>query len=343
MTMRLWIFLSVAGAFVIGCGDGGEQADTSAGVREYRPWIGERWVGNAVSYGPHRDGQYPGGPSPSREQIREDLGIILRHWNLLRTYGAIGPAEQMLEVIRDDRLDMRVMLGVWIAVEERRGENGEVVESFPEVREANRREVEAGIRLANEYADIVVAVCVGNETQVAWSAHRSPLDILIEYVRTVRAGTKLPVTVADDYNFWNKPESHTLAPELDFIVLHAHPMWNGVSADDAFEWTRDTYRTIVAEHPDRLVVYGETGWATMKHTEGEQARLIKGRPGEAEQAAYFDAVTSWAERERVTVFFFEAFDENWKGGEHPDEVEKHWGLYRADRTPKLAVRDRSFE
>jgi exo-beta-1,3-glucanase (GH17 family) len=114
-------------------------------------------------------------------------------------------------------------------------------------------------------------------------------------------------------------------------------MWNGVLADDALEWTRDTYRAIQAQHPNHLVVYGETGWATMKHDEGEQARLIKGRPGEEEQAAFYDAVTSWAKNERVTVFFFEAFDENWKGGEHADEVEKHWGLYRADRTPKLAV------
>ena len=341
--MRLSIFLYVAVAIAIGCGGEGGQTDTSAAFREFRPYIGERWVGNAVSYGPHRVGQRPGGPSPSTEQIREDLGIMLRHWNLVRTYGATGPVEQLLEIIREDRLDIRVMLGLWIAVEERRGEDGVVIESFPEVREANRREVEAGIRLAKEYADIVVAVCVGNETQVVWSAHRSPLEILIGYVRTVRAGTELPVTVADDYNFWNKPESHTLAPELDFIVMHAHPMWNGVLADDALEWTRDTYRAIQAEHPDRLVVYGETGWATRKHTEGEQARLIEGRPGEAEQAAFFDAVTSWAERERVTVFWFEAFDENWKGGEHPDEVEKHWGLYRADRTPKLAVRERSFE
>jgi exo-beta-1,3-glucanase (GH17 family) len=263
---------------------------------------------------------------------------MLRHWNLLRTYSAVGPTERMLDIIREDRLDMKVMLGVWIAVEERRGENGEVIESFPEAREANRREVAAGIRLANHYSDIVVAVCVGNETQVDWSAHRSPLDILIKHVRTVRAATTVPVTAADDYNFWNKPESHTLARELDFIVMHAHPMWNGVLAESAQEWTRETYRAIVAEHPDRLVVYGETGWATMKHNEGEQARLIRGLPGEAQQAAFFEAITSWAERESVTVFFFEAFDENWKGGEHPDEVEKHWGLYRADRTPKLAVR-----
>ena len=34
---------------------------------------------------------------------------------------------------------------------------------------------------------------------------------------------------------------------------------------------------------------------------------------------------------------FEAFDENWKGGPSPEETEKHWGLFRADRTPKLVV------
>jgi exo-beta-1,3-glucanase (GH17 family) len=333
-----WILTCAVVVFVCGCGSGRGQGEATR-VREFRPYVGERWVGNAVSYGPHRDLQYPGGPSPTADQIREDLEIMLRHWSLLRTYNTIGPAERMLEIIREDRLEMKVMLGVWIAVEERRGENAKVIESFPEVREANRREVETGIRLANEYPDIVVAVCVGNETQVSWSAHRSPLDILIGYVRTIRAGTSVPVTVADDYNFWNKPESHTLTPELDFIVMHAHPMWNGILAEDAFEWTRDMYRAIQAEHPSRQVVYGETGWATAVHTEGEQARLIKGRPGEAEQAAFFDAVTSWAERERITVFFFEAFDENWKGGKHPNEVEKHWGLYRADRTPKLAVRE----
>lgn len=338
MTIACSIPLWVAVALVSGNASDRKPAEAFVAVREFRPYIGERWIGSAVSYGPHRDGQHPGGPSPSVEQIREDLGIMLRHWHLLRTYGAGEPTQRMLEIIRADHLDMKVMLGVWIAVEERRGETGDVIESFPQAREANRREVEAGIRLANEYPDIVVAVCVGNETQVEWSAHRSPLDILMRHVRVVRGATRVPVTVADDYNFWNKAESHPLAEELDFIVMHAHPMWNGILAADAFDWTRDTYRAIVAEHPNRLVVLGETGWATMTHTEGEQARLIKGRPGEAEQAALFDALTSWAERERIAVFFFEAFDENWKGGEHSDEVEKHWGLYRSGRTPKQAVR-----
>jgi exo-beta-1,3-glucanase (GH17 family) len=85
-------------------------------------------------------------------------------------------------------------------------------------------------------------------------------------------------------------------------------------------------------------VIGETGWATSVADIGEQAELIKGQPGEAEQRQFHDAVRAWAEAERLTVLWFEAFDENWKGGAHPAEVEKHWGLYEEDRSPKAAMR-----
>ncbi len=50
---------------------------------------------------------------------------------------------------------------------------------------------------------------------------------------------------------------------------------------------------------------------------------------------WVDGARGW--RERITSTWFEAFDERWKGGPHPDEVEKHWGLFRSDRTPKQAV------
>ena len=39
----------------------------------------------------------------------------------------------------------------------------------------------------------------------------------------------------------------------------------------------------------------------------------------------------------MVTFFFEVFDENSKGRDHPAEVEKHWGLVRADRSAKLAL------
>jgi exo-beta-1,3-glucanase (GH17 family) len=295
------------------------------------------WIGNAVCYGPHREGQRPGQASPSADELREDLALLLPHWNLMRIYSASEFTETLLSVIREGDLDMKVVLGAWIAPEERRDDEGRVAERFPDAAAANRREVDAAIRLAGEYPDIIVAVTVGNETQIFWSGHRSPLDILIRHVRRVRAAVSVPVTVADDFNYWNKPDSRALAAEVDFVMMHAHPMWNGLQLEDALAWLKEQVSLVRATHPERVVVLGETGWATSVHTEGEQARLIKGVPGESEQKHFYDAVRRWARDEKFPVFFFEAFDENWKGGSHPDEVEKHWGLFRADRTPKAAV------
>ena len=309
-------------AAITGCG-GGSDADFA--VRPFQLDINGRWIGNAICYGPHRDGQRPGVSAPSATEIREDLKLMLPHWNLLRIYGSSGFAETLLSVIRNDALDMKVMLGVWIVPEATEGP------------EANRREIDAAIRLATDYPEIVIAVSVGNETQIFWSAHKSPLDALIGHVRRVRAGIAAPVTVADDFNFWNKPESRALAAEIDFITMHAHPMWNGLQLNKAATWLREQVAIIQAVHPESTIVLGETGWATSVHDQGEQAELIKGRPGEIEQKRFHDEICAWATIERLPVFFFEAFDENWKGGAHHAEVEKHWGLFRADRSGKAAV------
>ena len=307
------------------------------GMRAFEPFMDGRWIGNAAAYGPHRDGQAPGGPGPSRAELLEDLRIIARHWNLIRVYGTLGPTPDMLALIREERLPIRVMLGVWLAPEDRRDSSGAALETLPGAIRANRDQVEAGIRLAREYEDVVVAVCAGNETQVFWSAHRFPSQQLIRDVRALRTAVQQPVTTADDYNFWNRPESRAVAAEIDFITMHAHPLWNGKRLAEALDWTAATVASIRDFHPGRTVVLGETGWATRVHDEGEQARLIRGEAGEAGQREFHAALMAWAGSTRTTTFFFEVFDENWKGGPHPNEVEKHWGLYRADRTPKAAL------
>ncbi len=306
-------------------------------VRPFRPFIGERWIGDAVAYGPHRDGQRPGGPSPNRAELREDLQLMAKHWSLVRVYGSVGPPDTLLAIIREEGLGMKVVLGAWIAPEDRRDAAGKVLERFPEARAANRREVDSAIRLAATYPEIVIAVNVGSETQVSWSSHAVPFALLVGYVREVRARTSVPVTVADDFKFWNTSASRTIARELDFILTHHHPLWNGRPLEDALAWTRRTFAQVRAAHPGRLVVIGETGWATRKLDEGEQGRLIMGRTDEEQQAMFCDAVRAWSRGDSVTTFLFEAFDENWKGGPDPGDVEKHWGLFRADRTPKPAL------
>jgi exo-beta-1,3-glucanase (GH17 family) len=315
----------------------GADRDPALAVRPFQPISDSRWIGNGICYGPHRDGQRPGGRTPTAAEIRADLDLMQPHWNLLRTYGAQDFARTLCEEIRAGALDMKVMLGVWIAAEEKRDEHGAVLSRDPEAAAANRREADAAIALAGEYPDIVAAVCVGNETQVSWSPFPSPVDILIGHLRRVRAAVAVPVTTADDYQYWNKPESRVLAREVDFITVHIHPLWNGRQLDDALPWLREQLAAVQAVHPDREVVIGETGWATAVAGEGEQSRLIKGATGEPQQAAFYEAVRAWAAAERVTTFIFEAFDENWKGGDDPEEVEKHWGMFRADRTAKTAL------
>ncbi|MBK8230830.1 MAG: hypothetical protein IT349_17545 [Candidatus Eisenbacteria bacterium] len=304
--------------------------------RPFLPELSSPWTAPAICYGPHRDGQHPGGASPSEAELREDLTILARHWKLVRLYGAVGPCEALLRLIAEEQVPLQVLLGAWIAPESSAGDAGHVVPD-PEAIAANRREIETAIRLANAYPEIVVGVSVGNETQVFWSAHRSPEEQLVSYLREVRAHTAVPITTADDWNFWRLPESAAIANEIDFLLVHAHPLWNGIQLDAALDWTSARLAEIRATHPGRRIVLGEIGWATGRHTEGEQARLIKGATGEAEQAEFIHALSAWIPREQVVTFVFEAFDENWKGGPHPDEVEKHWGLYHTNRQPKPAL------
>ena len=66
----------------------------------------------------------------------------------------------------------------------------------------NAKEVQRGIDLANEFADIVVAVNVGNEALVEWNDHMVPLEQVIAYVRQVKEAIDQPVTVAENYVWW---------------------------------------------------------------------------------------------------------------------------------------------
>lgn len=311
----------------LACAAGPRAASpTPEATRRPLALYGDAWPGLGVAYGPHRDGQRPGGPSPTRDQIREDLALIQTRFGLVRLYASDGPAEAILSVIHDEDRPLKVLLGAWIAPEDAEG-----------ARAANAAQVEAAVRLANAYPGIVAGVVVGNETQVEWSAHRLPAKVLLGWLRRARAATALPVGTADDFGFWRKPESDAVAAACDFLVVHAYALWNGRTLKDALAFTRDRLAEVGRRHPGLPLVLGEAGWATGRADTGEQARLIHGATTEAAQARFFAEWSAWVRRERIVATWFEAFDEGWKGGDDPAEVEKHWGLWRADRSPKAAV------
>ncbi len=301
-------------------------------IRKFDPNLDGRWIGNAVSYGPYREGQAPGINGPSEAEILEDLKLIKKHWNLIRVYGSDNDSENVLKVISENDLPIKVMLGVWLENETKN----------PERKTENIEQVLKAIELGNRHKEIISAISVGNESQVFWSAHRMEMKNLIKYLRFVRNNTDVPVTTADDYNFWNKPESKKVADEVDFIVTHIYPLWNGKTLSNSIKWMDDVFRNqIKKSYPDKTIVLGEIGWATTynpeKKGDGEQGSLIKAEVSIAAQEKFLIMLNDWVETNKVTTFLFEAFDEPWKGGGDstgPNEIEKHWGVFYENREPK---------
>ncbi|MCK6475545.1 MAG: hypothetical protein L6Q35_01800 [Phycisphaerales bacterium] len=299
----------------------------------------QAWGGTGVCYGEFRDGQYPGGPQPTEEQIREDLHIIARHWSVLRMYSSREATRLACKVIRADKLPLKVLVGAWIDQESKPGPDGKPIDPNPQLAKVNQDQVARAIAIANDYPDVVLAINIANEALVFWSGHLVPRSVVINYLRQARAATKVPVTTCDTELFWSTPESLEVAAECDFIALHAYAMWNGQSIRGSLDWTREQIAKVQARHPGMTVVMTELGWATQKGTQGDQARLIKAEPNEQDQEVFFRSLRDWAVEARQPYFWFAAFDENWKGGPEPSEVEKHWGVYRTDRTPKLVFRN----
>ncbi len=328
--IKLFTLVLISAVMITGCAVTEENAlssSTSIEKREFNPQLNGKWIGNGISYSPYRDGEDPDMERLiAKENVLEDLRIIAQRWNLIRLYGADPQHQVVLEVIRDNQLPIRVMQGAWI--------------SGHQTDQENQQQVDTLIRMANEFPRIIVAVNVGNEIFVDWSWHKvKDMDQVIEYIRQVRSSISQPVTVNDDYNFWNKPHAQKVAAELDFIGLHAYAFWNNKTLDVAMDWTVDIYNDIQSRHPGHLITYTETGWPTNRiYNDGSYEGGLIGKAGEDQQQVFFEQYNDWVDANRIISLYFAAFDEKWKGGfdgDKPmDKAEKHWGVYFSDRSPK---------
>ncbi len=300
-------------------------------IRSFDPNMEEKWMGKAVSYGCYRKGQAPWGEGPTKKEILEDLTIIAKYWNLIRVYNADDDMERILEVIKQNNIPLKMVLGVWLVNETDK----------PSHKKQNISNTIKSLELVQKFPNIITAVSVGNETQVYWSGHKMDRDDLIRYIRAVRNNTTVPVTTADDYNFWNKPASKTVTAEIDLIFVHIHPLWNGKTLSNTFSWLDQNYEDIKQLHPEKQIVIGEIGWATKynpdKTGDGEQGSLIKGDVSVEAQEKFLIELDEWIKENKVTTFIFEVFDEPWKGGGEnsgANEIEKNWGVFYENRTPK---------
>ena len=333
------------------CGGGGEVITSPA----KRSLSAEVLTRNAVNYAPYRTSQVESdraNENITEAMIKQDLDLLVAgNFRLIRLFDSSDKvAKQTLKVIRDNSLDVKVMLGVWIAS----GNDS-----------ANQAEITRGVALAKQYQDIVVAVSVGNETMVSWSFNPLTTTQMASYIKTVRDQVTQPVTTDDNWAFFAQSSTNEKNPRpvidiIDFVALHTYPLaetihppatWDwqqfGVAAgparavammDAAIAAAKQQYQA-VRTNLNRLgfasmpVVIGETGWKAVA-SNGEN-----NRDHPANQKMYFDRLKAWTQEVRTgangpqAIFYFAAFDEQWKLSDDK------WGLFNKDRQARFVVQD----
>jgi exo-beta-1,3-glucanase (GH17 family) len=295
--------------------------------------------GNAICYSGYREGQNPREAIyPSYADIKEDLLILAQNWQYLRLYDCGPHAEIVLQVIEKEALNFKIMQGVDMAAE-MSNPNCPWGADFSEQtlsdnRRANCEQIDKLIVLAKKYPHIITSVSVGNEASVDWTDHMVPVSALVDYVRLIRSNIDQPITFCENYVPWTY-KLEPLVAELDFISIHTYPAWEYRTMADALEYTKQNYYSVADHYPNTPVVITEAGWTTASNGRG----IETWNASEELQAAYYKELLAWTNEEKILTFVFEAFDEPWKGSPHPQEPEKHWGLFNVDRTPKLVMKE----
>ncbi len=299
--------------------------------------------GQAICYSGFRDGQQPGKAFPSYEEIKEDLTLLDGHWKYLRLYDCDRHAKTVLEVIKNESFEFQVMLGAYIEAEKNNFNcpwDGGVYPK-PQLEKnilSNQKKIEKLIALGNQFPEIICALSVGNEACVDWTDHYVPEDKVLNYVKQVQANTSQPVTFCENYAPW-LTKLEELGNSVDFISIHTYPVWEYKNIYEALEFTKENYYSVAKKYPNKPVVITEAGWTTQSNGNGIDPSNVN----EMFQKMYFEKLNEWTTQENILTFYFEAFDESWKGSPDPLEPEKHWGLFKIDRTSKLALQNKNLQ
>ncbi len=276
----------------------------------------------------------------------------------------------------DETFEMYVMLGAWIDCKNAWTDNepDHTVESAQ-----NESEIHRAVALANQYPDIVKVIAVGNEAMIRWatSYYVQPNVILkwVTYLQNLKKEGELSkdlwITSSDDYASWGGGEEsyhvkdlEDLIKAVDYVSMHTYPYHNthynpefwGIDDDEenlsseekieaamrrALKFAQKQYKA-VSNYVESLGVkkpihIGETGWATISN--GHYGPNGSKATDEFKEALYHKYMREWTNKEGISCFYFEAFDEPWKDAHNTKGSENHFGLITVDGKAKYALWD----
>ena len=264
-----------------------------------------------VSYAPFRGGQDPlvDGTRVEAWQIDEDLALLSKYTNCVRTYSIDDGLDNVLESAR--RHGLKVLHGVWISNNPTK----------------TRRQIATSIALAKAYPDVIAAMVVGNEVLLRGEISATNL---IAIIREVKAQVSMPVTYADVWEYWLRYPDVQNA--VDFVTIHILPYWEDfpIPASRAAAHVEAIRNKVAAAIPNKEIVIGEFGWPSAGRMR-ESAR-----PSPSNQARAIIETLALAERENFRVNVIEAFDQRWKRALE-GAVGGYWGIFdRATGAPKFS-------
>ncbi len=299
---------------------------------------------------------------------------VLRTYNVHHT--EVSDLLKAISLLKKDMpgFEMYVMLGAWIDAKNSWTGNTPI---RSEDSQRNPVEIAEAVRLANEYPDIVKIIAVGNEAMVkwAWAYHVEPGIILkwVNYLQDLKMQGKLSkdvwITSSDNFASWggggkeyHVEDLNKLIKAVDYISMHTYPMHDthynpsfwGILEDEKHLSEREKIDAAMIRARDYAIVQynsvvsymksisvnkpvhiGETGWASL-------ANELYGNAGskatdEYKLAVYYKLMRAWANKEGISLFYFEAFDEQWKDSKNALGSENHFGLINLQSQAKYAI------
>jgi len=307
-------------------------------------------------------------------KILHAMGVhLLRTYKLHKPHASnVLKAIHQLKQENPD-FEMYVVLGVWINCKDAFTANP----NHDAEDENNKWEINRAVELANQYPDIVKVIAVGNEAMVKWaeSYYVQPGVILkwVKYLQDLKKNGKLAkdlwITSSDNFASWgggdseyHVPDLEKLIREVDFIMMHTYPMhdthynpdfWLTPKSEEtltdlekidaamlrAKAYAQKQYKSVVdymkSLGVDKPVHIGETGWASS--SDGFYGPDGSKACDEYKEGIYYQHMREWTQKDSISCFYFEAFDEPWKDAANPEGSENHFGLFTVDGQAKYAL------
>ncbi|QOD60887.1 glycosyl hydrolase family 17 [Polaribacter haliotis] len=276
----------------------------------------------------------------------------------------------------DTDFEMYVMLGAWIDCENSfSSENGGPNHEKENPR--NAKEIETAVSLVKKYPNIVKIIAVGNEAMVKWatSYYVQPKVILkwVNHLQNLKKKGELPtdlwITSSDDFASWGGGDENYKVKELeelikavDYVSMHTYPYHNShynpsfwkvpENEEDlsdiekidkamlrAFEFAKNQYKNVSkyvkSIDSTKQIHIGETGWATISN--GHYGANGSRATDEYKQAKYYQLIRDFTNKNNISCFYFEAFDEQWKDANNAEGSENHFGLINLKNEAKYPL------